>query len=310
MKNRLPCLRRRRPAVGQLPFIFMLVWLPLEPLRPPALPAFWWRKRRKAQRSAGPTVDRDDRQVDRRRLAVRRQGPRQARSYRRPPGASHVDRAGPGGGKEARGTPHALQAGTQGHGAESPGGRAGDASRTFRRSVPSALTTRGRLAAESSLRRSGATRCFFRLEGVVNGTASTACPSPAAQGKGRGDAPAANTERWESSSRTAAPTWHRPGATIEISNWFDARAGCGDALPTPHHRFATGPARLHRRECERPADAKAATAIEAAATGRSLGTEVQRAQRRRRLEALKSPNALKAGQPLGFSRHRCALVRH
>jgi hypothetical protein len=66
MKHRLPCLRRHRPARGQLLFIWVTTWLPLEPPRPTPLPAFWWRKSRKStQRPPERSEDRDDRTIDR-----------------------------------------------------------------------------------------------------------------------------------------------------------------------------------------------------------------------------------------------------
>jgi hypothetical protein len=68
MKLRLPSLRRRRPAPGQLLFIWVTTWLPLEPpcQRPPPLPAFWWRRGRKAaSKSLERPADRDARTIDR-----------------------------------------------------------------------------------------------------------------------------------------------------------------------------------------------------------------------------------------------------
>jgi hypothetical protein len=56
-------MTRRRPALGQLVFRFLIEWLPLEPPRPPPappLPGGWWRRRREGHRTRQERSERRD----------------------------------------------------------------------------------------------------------------------------------------------------------------------------------------------------------------------------------------------------------
>ena len=75
-------------------------------------------------------------QAHRRRLAVRRQGPRQAGSDRRPPGTGHHARTGPGRRQETRDPPDAVQARPQGHVAQPSRGGADQPQGAARRRMP------------------------------------------------------------------------------------------------------------------------------------------------------------------------------
>jgi hypothetical protein len=62
--------RRRRPALGQQVFSFLLRWMPIEPPRPappPPLPHGWWRRHRPTPPTtpAARSADRDGRIIDR-----------------------------------------------------------------------------------------------------------------------------------------------------------------------------------------------------------------------------------------------------
>ena len=56
MKHRLLCLRRHRPAIGQLWFLWVTVWTPLEPPRPTPLPHGWWRRVQEARPEAARAI--------------------------------------------------------------------------------------------------------------------------------------------------------------------------------------------------------------------------------------------------------------
>jgi hypothetical protein len=66
MTRRLRLRLFQHPASNQLWFRWVTVWLPLDPPRPPPLPAFWWRRARKAaERPPERSADRDSRTIDR-----------------------------------------------------------------------------------------------------------------------------------------------------------------------------------------------------------------------------------------------------